>query len=76
MRDLSDSLEREHDLKGQLKYAEEETINLRNKLSESEDENEIINLQLQKMSSAKSGKYFQVNYGRTFALEIRIVAHS
>ena len=59
MRDLSDSLERENDLKEQLKYAEEETRIMRKKLSDMDDENESLNLQLQKLSAAKSGKYFK-----------------
>ena len=59
MRDLSDSLERENDLKEQLKFAEEETRVMRTKLSDMEDENESLNLQLQKLSSAKSGKFLR-----------------
>ena len=59
MRDLSDSLERENDLKEQLKFAEEETRVMRKKLSDMEDENESLNLQLQKLSSAKSGKFLR-----------------
>ena len=57
MRDLSDSLERENDLKDQMKFAEEETKTMRKKLSELEEENESLSLQLEKISTAKSGKY-------------------
>lgn len=57
MRDLSDSLERENDVKDQLKYAEEESKTMRKKLSELEEENESLSLQLEKLSSAKSSKY-------------------
>ncbi len=56
MRDLSDSLERENDLKEQLKFAEEENKIFRKKLSDLEEENESVNLQLQKLSSAKKFK--------------------
>ena len=34
---------------------------MKKKLSEVEDENETLNLQLEKMSSAKSGKYHKVS---------------
>lgn len=54
MRDLSDSLERENDLKEQLKYSEEEAHMTRKKLSELEEENESLNLQLHKLSNAKT----------------------
>ncbi len=63
MRDLSDSLEKENDLKEQLKYAEEENKIARKKISDMDDENESLNMQLQKMSEAKSGKYFHRSVG-------------
>ncbi|XP_064652962.1 major antigen-like isoform X2 [Lineus longissimus] len=52
MRDLSDSKERELDMKDQLRFAEEEIKVTRKKLQELEEENESIVLQLRKMSSA------------------------
>lgn len=58
MRDLSDSLERENDLKEQLKFSEEESRVMRKKLSELEEENESLNMQLHKLSTAKSGMKF------------------
>ena len=57
MRDLSDSLERENDLKEQLKYSEEEIVITRKKLTELEEENESLNIQLHKLSSAKTLKF-------------------
>lgn len=57
MRDLSDSLERENDLKEQLKYSEEEGRVIRKKLSDIEDENESLTLQLHKLSTAKAGRF-------------------
>lgn len=59
MRDLSDSLERENDMKEQLKFAESEAKIMRKKLSDFEEENESLTLQLQKLSSAK-----RVTFGR------------
>ena len=59
MRDLSDSLERENDLKEQLKFTEEENVINRKKASDLEEENESLTLQLQKMSTAKSSKFFK-----------------
>ena len=46
MRDLSDSLERETDLKDQLKFAEEEIRIMRKKLCDMDEENESLNLQV------------------------------
>ena len=57
MRDLTDSLERENDLKEQLRFSEEETKVMRKKLSDFEDENESLTLQLHKLSTAKSGRF-------------------
>uniref|UniRef100_A0A1Q3FM92 Putative myosin-2 heavy chain n=1 Tax=Culex tarsalis TaxID=7177 RepID=A0A1Q3FM92_CULTA len=57
LRDLQDSLEREADLREQLKYAEEEADNLRRKSSRVEDDNESLMMQLKKMATkAKSRK--------------------
>ena len=55
LRDLQDSLEREADVREQLKFAEEEAENLRRKSSRVEDENESLVMQLKKMATkAKS----------------------
>ncbi|CAG9855281.1 unnamed protein product [Phyllotreta striolata] len=51
LRDLQDSLEREADLREQLKFAEEEAQTLRKKASRIEDDNESLVLQLKKMAS-------------------------
>ncbi|XP_055847524.1 kinectin isoform X4 [Episyrphus balteatus] len=51
MRDLQDSIERESDLKDQLKFSEQEAENLRRKLVRFEDENESMMMQLKKMAS-------------------------
>ncbi|CAH1969998.1 unnamed protein product [Acanthoscelides obtectus] len=51
LRDLQDSLEREADLREQLKFAEEEGENLRKKVSRIEDDNESLVLQLKKMAT-------------------------
>ena len=59
MRDLSDHLERENDLKEQLNNAEAENEIQRKKMGLLEEENESLTLQLKKMSSARSSKYFK-----------------
>lgn len=51
LRDLQDSLEREADLREQLKFAEEEAQTLRKKVSRIEDDNESLVLQLKKMAT-------------------------
>ncbi|KAL4716056.1 hypothetical protein ACJJTC_002821 [Scirpophaga incertulas] len=57
LRDLQDSLEREADLREQLKNAEEEANNLRKTASRVEDDNESLLLQLKKMATkARSRK--------------------
>ncbi|XP_062547558.1 myosin-11 isoform X2 [Armigeres subalbatus] len=57
LRDLQDSLEREADLREQLKYAEEEAENLRRKSGRIEDDNESLMMQLKKMATkARSRK--------------------
>ncbi|XP_049826815.1 interaptin-like isoform X4 [Aethina tumida] len=62
LRDLQDSLEREADLREQLKFAEEEAQNLRNKVSRVEDDNESLVLQLKKMATkARSRKLSPTN---------------
>jgi chromosome segregation ATPase len=57
MRDLGDSLERENDLREQLRFSEEETKVMRKKLADIEDENESLTMQLHKLSTAKSGRF-------------------
>nr|XP_040235446.2 myosin heavy chain, non-muscle [Anopheles coluzzii]XP_040235447.2 myosin heavy chain, non-muscle [Anopheles coluzzii] len=56
LRDLQDSLEREADLREQLKYAEEEAENLRRKSSRVEDENDSLVMQLKKMATKAKTK--------------------
>ncbi|CAD7085418.1 unnamed protein product [Hermetia illucens] len=51
LRDLQDSMEREADLKEQLKFAEREAETLRKKASRIEDENESLMMQLKKMAT-------------------------
>ncbi|PNF26593.1 hypothetical protein B7P43_G11349 [Cryptotermes secundus] len=51
LRDLQDSLEREADLREQLRFAEEEAQTLRKKASRVEDDNESLVLQLKKMAT-------------------------
>nr|NP_001245921.1 uncharacterized protein Dmel_CG18304, isoform B [Drosophila melanogaster]AFH03595.1 uncharacterized protein Dmel_CG18304, isoform B [Drosophila melanogaster] len=50
-RELQDSIERETDLKDQLKFAEEEAEHLRKKVTRFEDENESLMMQLKKMAT-------------------------
>lgn len=57
MRDLQDSIEREADVREQLKFAEEEAESLRKKVLRIEDENESLMMQLKKMATkARSRK--------------------
>ncbi|EEB17139.1 Centromeric protein E, putative [Pediculus humanus corporis] len=57
LRDLQDSLEREADLKEQLRFAEEEAANLRKKAARVEEDNDSLALQLKKMATkAKSSR--------------------
>lgn len=58
MRDLQDSIEREADIREQLKYAEEEAESLRSKITRIEDENESLMVQLRKMASKSRSKIF------------------
>lgn len=58
MRDLQDSIEREADVREQLKFAEEEAESLRKKVLRIEDENESLMMQLKKMATkARSRKH-------------------
>lgn len=66
MRDLQDSIEREADIREQLKFAEEEAENLRKKVTRSEDENESLMIQLRKMTSKGRSKYKTVVFFRLF----------
>ncbi|XP_066255061.1 putative leucine-rich repeat-containing protein DDB_G0290503 isoform X1 [Euwallacea similis] len=56
LRDLQDSMEREADLKEQLKFAEEDGQNLRKKVSRIEEDNESLVLQLKKMANRAKGR--------------------
>lgn len=56
LRDLQDSLEREADLREQLKFAEEEGEILRRKASRVEDDNESLVMQLKKMATKARGR--------------------
>lgn len=56
LRDLQDSLEREADLREQLRFAEEEAQNLRKKASRVEDDNESLVMQLKKMATKARGR--------------------
>ncbi|CDW53586.1 Surface antigen repeat family protein [Trichuris trichiura] len=51
VRDLHDSMERETDLKEQLRFAEDDLSSLRRKVSDLETENEVMMRQLAKVSS-------------------------
>ncbi|KAI5712440.1 hypothetical protein M8J75_008362 [Diaphorina citri] len=51
MRDLQDSMEREADLREQLRFAEEEAQTLRKKISRVEDDNDSLAMQLKKMAT-------------------------
>lgn len=61
MRDLQDSIEREADIREQLKFAEEEAESLRTKVLRIEDENESLMVQVKKMATkarSKSGFHY------------------
>ncbi|XP_052122841.1 trichohyalin isoform X6 [Frankliniella occidentalis] len=58
LRDLQDSVEREADLREQLKFAEEEGQILRKKVSRVEDDNESLVLQLKKMATKARISFF------------------
>lgn len=51
LRDLQSALERESDLREQLRFAEEESTSLRQKISRIENENDTLLIQIKKMSS-------------------------
>lgn len=65
MRDLQDSIEREADVREQLKYAEEEAESLRSKITRIEDENESLMVQLKKMASKSRSKFAQTFKNRS-----------
>ncbi|XP_025418360.1 myosin-8 isoform X2 [Sipha flava] len=50
-RDLQDSIEREADMREQLRFSEEEAKSLRNKVSRLEEDNESMVMQLKKMAT-------------------------
>lgn len=60
MRDLQDSIEREADIREQLKFAEEEAESLRKKVLRIEDENESLMVQLKKMATKARSKWHSV----------------
>lgn len=61
LRDLQDSIEREADLREQLKFAEEEAETLRKKSSRVDDENESLLMQVKKMATkARSMKIIKL----------------
>lgn len=62
MRDLQDSVEREADIREQLKYAEEEAENLQKKITRIEDENESLMVQLKKMASKSRSELSPLMY--------------
>lgn len=57
MRDLQDSIEREADIREQLKFAEEEAESLRTKVLRIEDENESLMVQLKKMATKARSEF-------------------
>lgn len=61
MRDLQDSIEREADIREQLKFAEEEAESLRKKVLRIEDENESLMLQLKKMATKARSMYIVIS---------------
>ncbi|CAK1601878.1 unnamed protein product [Parnassius mnemosyne] len=70
LRDLQDSLEREADLREQLRNAEEEANNLRKTASRVEDDNESLLLQLKKMATkARSRKLSPTPPNNRLAIE-------
>lgn len=72
MRDLYDSLERENDLKEQMKFIEEETKNQRKKISDLEEENESLTVQIKKLMSAKTMFNKKTDDGSSAAKEIEL----
>jgi len=68
LKDLQDSIERENDLKEQLGMAEEETADMRLKLSRLEDENESLASQVKKMAT-KNKRRSPSPYGRNSYIE-------
>lgn len=71
LRDLQDSLEREADLREQLRNAEEEANNLRKTASRVEDDNESLLLQLKKMATkARSRKLSPTPPSNKLGIEI------
>ncbi|BES92388.1 SOGA family member [Nesidiocoris tenuis] len=64
LRDLQDSLEREADLREQLRFAEEEAANLRKKASRVEDDNESLVLQLKKMATKARTRRLSPSHNR------------
>merc|ERR1719336_378083 len=70
LKDLQDSIERENDLKEQLNLAEEESAEVRKKMSRLEDETEALSSQLKKMATKnKSSRRSQSPYSRNSLTE-------
>merc|ERR1711936_609194 len=70
LKDLQDSIERENDLKEQLNLAEEESAEVRKKMSRLEDETEALSSQLKKMATKnKSSRRSQSPYSRNSLAE-------
>ncbi|XP_017024007.1 trichohyalin isoform X4 [Drosophila kikkawai] len=71
-RELQDSIERETDLKDQLKFAEEEAEHLRKKVTRFEDENESLMMQLKKMATrSRSRKLSPTPHPHRLAPEVQ-----
>lgn len=62
MRDLQDSIEREADIREQLKFAEEEAESLRKKVLRIEDENESLMVQLKKMATKARSEFHLLDF--------------
>ena len=62
-RDLCDSLEREQDLREQLKYAEEQIKSLRKKLNDFEEENESLIMQVKRLMNRNKQQQQQSSSG-------------
>lgn len=84
LRDLYDSVERETDLRDQLKFAEEESKRLRKQMVDMEHENDSLQHQLKKISSArphsgdftKAGEQFDsVRSNEETKLQLEVAEH-
>lgn len=74
MRDLQDSIEREADIREQLKFAEEEAESLRTKVLRIEDENESLMVQLKKMATkARSINFVEIFFWLIFVFLLHYI---